>query len=258
MFSKRFYFLITSAVFASPVSVFAAVEAEITKSSPVPVPEWAAKGFLDFLGWLFPVMIAGAALIATLSIIFAGFQWMAGAISPPQVEAAKNRISASVLGLAIALGSWLILNTINPAFTTLKAPKGFTLQCPGGVCPSWGEVLFGTSNTADLTPKPLGELGGSAQKFVGSPGGQEQINAANNFENVVCPGRGQEALKNQSGSGGVCVEPTNGNTRLRVKQINCINIFQAMELKRLGIVQSAPERLPAGCEKILDEFVEIP
>src|SRR3989344_2846908 len=143
MFSKRFYFLITSAVFASPVSVFAAVEAEITKSSPVPVPEWAAKGFLDFLGWLFPVMIAGAALIATLSIIFAGFQWMAGAISPPQVESAKNRISAAVLGLAVALGSWLILNTINPAFTQLKAPVGFTLQCPGGVCPSWTDVLFG-------------------------------------------------------------------------------------------------------------------
>src|SRR3989344_4473692 len=183
MFSKMFYFLITSAVFASPISVFAAVEANITGSSPVPVPEWATGGFLNFLGWLFPVMIAGAALIATLSIIFAGFQWMAGAISPPQVEAAKNRISAAVLGLAIALGSWLILNTINPAFIQLEPPVGFTLQCPGGVCPSWTDVLFGPPPPAwNPNTKPVGELGGTGLDLRGSPGGETQTSAIRSFE----------------------------------------------------------------------------
>ncbi len=267
MFYKTLYTLLIIVIafvfVVGPVLVFAETSATIggqQQEKPPEIPAWttAKGGFITFLQWLFPVMIAAAAVVATLSIIFAGFQWMAGAISPPQVEAAKNRISAAVLGLAVALGSWLILNTINPVFTNPTAPVGFTLQCPGGVCPSWTDVLFGAPGTVDLTPKPLGDLGGSAQKFVGSPGGQEQTNAANNFENVVCPGRGQEAVKNPSGSGAVCVEPTNGNTKLRVKQINCINSYQAMELKKLGIVQSAPERLPAGCEKILDEFVDIP
>ena len=45
----------------------------------------AKGGFLAFLKWLFPLMIAAAVVIATLSIIFAGFQWMARALSPPQI-----------------------------------------------------------------------------------------------------------------------------------------------------------------------------
>src|SRR3989344_1548079 len=170
MFFKTLYIfiLVIMLVLAvGPILVLAQTNATI--SAP-PAPGWASAqgGFMTFLQWLFPVMIAAAAVVATLSIIFAGFQWMAGAISPPQVEAAKNRISAAVLGLAIALTSWIILNTINPVFVKPTAPVGFTLQCPSGVCPSWSEILFGT-NTEVSGPPPQVTNPGSAAEYVLPP-----------------------------------------------------------------------------------------
>lgn len=72
------------------------------------------SAFLNFLNWLFPFMIATATILAVIMIIFAGFRWMMGAVSPPQVEEAKNMIWAALIGLTIALFSYLVLNTINP------------------------------------------------------------------------------------------------------------------------------------------------
>ncbi|QQG45932.1 MAG: hypothetical protein HYY55_03040 [Candidatus Niyogibacteria bacterium] len=146
MFYKIIYISIIIALFIS----FAAITTEaadytIDKQAAQQFTTWnqTRDGFIGFLKWLFPLMIASAAVIATLSIIFAGFQWMAGAISPPQVEAAKNRIAASVLGLAVALLSWITLNTINPVFVNPKTPSAFTSECPEGKCPDWKDVLFG-------------------------------------------------------------------------------------------------------------------
>lgn len=89
--------------------------------------------FLAFLAWLFPFMLAVATILAVLMLIFAGFRWMAGAISPPEVEEAKKMIWAAVGGLALALVSWLILNTINPDLVKLqlKRPEFKELTPPG-------------------------------------------------------------------------------------------------------------------------------
>lgn len=160
-----YIFIIIFLISAVAAPIIALAEARGTISGQAPPTEAVNRfqgfsgGFLGFLRWLFPVMIATAAVVATLSIIFAGFQWMAGAVSPPQVEAAKTRIGASVLGLAVALTSWIILNTINPVFVKPQAPVGFTLKCDGP-CPSWDEVLFGTSAAPNTEPKPVGDFGG--------------------------------------------------------------------------------------------------
>ena len=78
------------------------------------------QAFINFLVWLFPLMLASAMVLAVLMIIFAGFQWMAGAVSPPQVEEAKKKIWAAVIGLTLALTSFLILKTINPDLVSLR------------------------------------------------------------------------------------------------------------------------------------------
>lgn len=137
----------------------------------------ARGGFMAFLNWLFPFMIAAAVIIATLSIIYAGFEWMAGAISPPQIEQAKNRIYAAILGLAVALGSWLILNTISPTFTKPKAPVGFTLECQNGVCPSWTEVLFGSTESSYQPTTNMSETqkNALAQGVVGLPNSNKTV-----------------------------------------------------------------------------------
>ncbi|MEK7598856.1 MAG: hypothetical protein AAB474_00155 [Patescibacteria group bacterium] len=79
--------------------------------------------FIGFLQWLFPIMLSASAILAVVMLIFAGFKWMAGAISPPEVDAAKKMIAAAIGGLALALSSWLILNTINPNLVKLQEPR---------------------------------------------------------------------------------------------------------------------------------------
>lgn len=84
--------------------------------------------FLLFLEWLFPAMLAVATILAVLVLIFAGFKWMAGAVSPPQVEDAKKWIWAAIIGLSLALLSFLILKTINPDLIELEKPTRVETQ----------------------------------------------------------------------------------------------------------------------------------
>ncbi|MCH7882804.1 hypothetical protein IIA95_00055 [Patescibacteria group bacterium] len=88
------------------------------------------QAFINFLVWLFPLMLASAMVLAVLMIIFAGFQWMAGAVSPPQVEEAKKKIWAAVIGLTLALTSFLILKTINPDLVSLRNPRTLVVPKP--------------------------------------------------------------------------------------------------------------------------------
>ena len=55
-------------------------------------------------------------------IIYSGFQWTTAGANYSKTSQAKTRISNAVLGLVILLASYVILQTINPSFTTLKEP----------------------------------------------------------------------------------------------------------------------------------------
>ena len=147
MFYKTLIILIIAVNILASAPVFAAVA-----DFGAPVVETfrafgqTRQGFITFLGWLFPLMLATATIIAVLSLIWAGFEWMAGAVSPPQIESAQKRIWAAVSGLALALGSWLILNTINPDLLSLRTPAAFEKAnefCASGGCPNWQDILFG-------------------------------------------------------------------------------------------------------------------
>jgi len=157
MFYKTLIILIIAVNILASAPAFAAV-ADI--GAPV-VETFRAfgqtrQGFITFLSWLFPLMLAVATIAAVVSLIWAGFEWMAGAISPPQIESAQKRIWAAVSGLALALGSWLILNTINPDLLSQRTPAAFERAnefCASGECPTWDEILFGVDGDSYSSSK---------------------------------------------------------------------------------------------------------
>jgi hypothetical protein len=55
-----------------------------------------------------------AAVLAVIMIMVGGFLWMMAGGSAERVSAAKSRIGAAILGLGIALASYLLLSGINP------------------------------------------------------------------------------------------------------------------------------------------------
>ncbi len=71
------------------------------------------EGVATFLEKVFIIMISLAGVLAVLSLIFAGFQYITTGVFSVKTDA-KDRIWNSILGLLLALGAFVILNTINP------------------------------------------------------------------------------------------------------------------------------------------------
>jgi hypothetical protein len=65
--------------------------------------------------------IALGGLAAFISLVIGGFQYLTSMGEPARIREAKDRIYSAFFGLILLLGSWLILNAINPQLTTFKA-----------------------------------------------------------------------------------------------------------------------------------------
>jgi len=90
--------------------------------SPLPGLEQAAGVDTDleiYLQGVVRFLIALAGGLAVVYITIGGVEYMLSD-SVTSKETAKNRIQASILGLILAIISWLILYTINPTLLELK------------------------------------------------------------------------------------------------------------------------------------------
>jgi len=70
----------------------------------------------EYLNTMFRLAIGLCAALAVVMIIFSGVQYMGSESIFGKTEA-KSKVFSAVLGLLIALGSWVLLNTINPDLT---------------------------------------------------------------------------------------------------------------------------------------------
>ena len=88
----------------------------------------------DLVMYLYQWGITLGGLALFIVLVIAGFQYLASAGSPTAMKSAKDRITSAGIGIAVLLGSYLILNTINPQLTSF--PSGEiqlpSEQTPGG------------------------------------------------------------------------------------------------------------------------------
>lgn len=100
---------------------------------------------------IFINMIYGfIALIAVFNIMYYGLNLMIGSATPFKRKNDKSRIWDSFIALALALGSYLILNTINPNLTNWNiSPNKISLEGEGITFLSEGQVArLSAKNTA--------------------------------------------------------------------------------------------------------------
>lgn len=64
--------------------------------------------------------LALAGILATIVLMFGGFNWIISGGDPAKITQAKELIGGSIAGLAILMVAWVILNTINPNLINLK------------------------------------------------------------------------------------------------------------------------------------------
>ncbi len=73
----------------------------------------------DYISYLFPFLLSIAAILAFVMFVIGGIEYMIRS-GAENTQEAKNRIRDALLGLLLAVGSVLILQTINPNLVTLK------------------------------------------------------------------------------------------------------------------------------------------
>ena len=74
--------------------------------------------WLSYAQFLFPFAISVAAVLAVIMLIIAGLEMMTA--SETMRSDAKQKIQNAIIGLLVAVGTYLILNTINPDLLNLK------------------------------------------------------------------------------------------------------------------------------------------
>jgi len=85
-----------------------------------------------YLDSLFKIGIGVSIVLAVIMLVVAGIEYIGGASNESTKTDAKERIWGAILGLLIALGAWLLLQTINPNINTTNFGAPPVNQQQGG------------------------------------------------------------------------------------------------------------------------------
>lgn len=86
----------------------------------------------QYISIIYRFAIGVISLLAVLMIVFGGLNWIIAAGNEQRISDAKATIFAAIIGLAIALTSYTLLNTINPNLVALQiSVPTITAPTPG-------------------------------------------------------------------------------------------------------------------------------
>jgi len=109
-------------------------------------------GLTPYLQVLFQLLIGIAGLLSVIMIVIGGIEYMSTDAIQGKEEG-KERITQAILGLILALGAWLLLNTINPDLLSLRINM------------SKQTIEADSNNTYDGVPQTPTETGGTGGKY---------------------------------------------------------------------------------------------
>ena len=160
---KRIFFLIAIAAFfiglILPFFVLAADPVKFCGQVDIPLLNTIFKKSIDpekkdctvidsnsigkMVGDIYKFVVGLAAIAAVIVMMAGGYTWLFAGGNASKVGEAKSLIGSAVLGLFLALGSYMILNLINPELTKLKSldqmnskitPISATLMTADAIC----------------------------------------------------------------------------------------------------------------------------
>ncbi len=86
------------------------------------------SGLVEYVAQMYQFIVGSIGIIAAVMIMLNGLRWAAAAGNAEQISTAKDGIISALIGLFIALTSFIILDQLNPAYTTLQDPSPETLS----------------------------------------------------------------------------------------------------------------------------------
>jgi hypothetical protein len=82
-------------------------------------PDGSTRAIGEYIKGIYNYGIGIVAILATAVMMFGGFQWIIAGGNAEKIGEAKAWLGAALTGLVLALGSFTILNLINPNLTSL-------------------------------------------------------------------------------------------------------------------------------------------
>lgn len=158
--------------------------------------DFQVTGLADYIATAYAFMVGIVGVVATVMIMFNGLKWAGAAGNAEKVGEAKQGLISALVGLAIALISYTILNTLNPGLVDLGH------ECFGEPStPTYAGSWPSCETSADCTNKEECQFGGGctcdtvgSEKFcrpIGEgtiPEGKKCKNESNCVEGLVCYG----------------------------------------------------------------------
>lgn len=84
----------------------------------------------EIISYIFQILVGVGTLIAVAMVVMAGVEWMTSDGNPGKIDGAKTKIKNALLGVGVLLGSYLIINTINPQIANIQIDD---LRCSSGI-----------------------------------------------------------------------------------------------------------------------------
>jgi uncharacterized membrane protein len=122
-------FVVVIGLTTTVCSVYAQTATKITANDALDQPFAGVKDMGSLTQAIFQLGIAACALTACIYIAIGAFYYFVAAGSNAKIaQQGKEKIQNAVIGLILALVSWIILNTIHPQFTDLKINEVETIK----------------------------------------------------------------------------------------------------------------------------------
>lgn len=82
----------------------------------------------EYLAAVYKWAVVAIGILAVIRLMLAGFGWLISGGSSEKITMERKKISQAIIGLLIAIGSYILLYTINPALVEFKSLKIFYVE----------------------------------------------------------------------------------------------------------------------------------
>jgi len=86
----------------------------------IKIDEWT---FVDYVITIYDWAIKAIVLLAIVMIMYSGFKWMMAGGNASSITKARDQIISALIGLVLAIGSYALLNFINPSLVNFQKLK---------------------------------------------------------------------------------------------------------------------------------------
>ena len=210
----------------------------------------------EFIQYIYRYGITIASVLALIVIIFSGFEYITGGLSPERMNSAKKRITGAIVGLVIALISFALLTRINPALVNFRLPQVWMVN-PIGLAPPYCDQLTSGRQISNSSLPPAAQKDEATKKqfLANMEYGKTQpdavpcgeVRAVENTGGLTCDGR-------------MCKDGFSCYKRFGDTQIKCQEGLVHGIIRTTNLTQKLTEQIStfAAFSKIYDESWTFP